>query len=230
MLVCFGVFGIVFFIYLIKLIPPAVKQTEKAIQEGLPSTYNLSTEDSEIISKQFWPQLKAVEVRNTTTRSPITLMKFDNTYFLFKFKIDLKTNSSLKDILHFDKANVDVSWRQSYWTISNTQYYDFKFISRKQIPVSEIFCTYSASNITNLLNSDTLEIYKTVAQNFSMRYSKDGPKDYVVIDEGGILGLRHDIPMGIIFLKRSKSVYFLFITPTKLNGKIDNSYLLNLIK
>src|SRR5947199_465020 len=107
----FILLGISFIIFLAIFIIDSKIATDKAWTEVLPSTYSLTYEDSNIISEKYFGGLKAIEVRRSKVRNPISSMLLNNEYFLINYGIDLTNDEPLNTIIHTQlKRSLSSNW------------------------------------------------------------------------------------------------------------------------
>lgn len=223
-------FALSFVIFLAVKIAAALRDNEKAMNEMLSSTYALTKEDSSIISEQYWNQLKAVVTINSKARNPITLMQLGGQYLVYLYRIELKSDTSLNTLFHFENRTVDITTGYSYGIMSHAGYFDFKYITGHKQPVSNIYMTLSGKNIQQVASLDTLIVFKALAETFSLRYAKDEPKDIVILGQDRLLGVRTSIPMAVYLVKRNASVYLVVLTPNDPKKYISNELFQNILE
>ncbi|NNV55082.1 hypothetical protein [Limnovirga soli] len=226
-IIALSILGI--FIFSVVKIYNGFLQNEKALTEDLPSTYSLTLEDSNLISKKYQGKLKVIEVYQSKVRAPIAILDFDNKYHLIMYKMILQNDVSLENILHVEMKSVDLSTGYSYGTIGRDIIYRFRYKAGAIKPASALYLTLAGDSLQKVEINDTIINYHLLADNFSIRYSKEDPVDILVIGQERPLGETSIVPIDCLFLKRNRSVYLLLMTPINANASIEPHLLYNIV-
>lgn len=184
--------------------------TKKALDEDLPSSFNLLKRDSDLISKKFIDKVRVIEVRRSKVRGPISFLLYDSKYFLFLYEMSLSKDKSFKNIFHIENRNSDRSVGVVYSIIDNGLYFRFENKSYMSEAISEIFLTLKGDSLQTIANEDTIVSYHLLCTNLSIKYSKNDPVDIFLEGKEKSFG-SYNIPLDVLFLKHKGCVYFVFM-------------------
>jgi hypothetical protein len=199
--------------YLIYIVINSFNRLSKSSIEDLPSSYTISSEDSSLIARQYWPELHADEIYNSKVRTPVSFLSFGNNYEIIIYRIDLEKDKTLDDLILFENKSVATTDRYTYTTIKHNNFFNLSYLTGPVKPVDKIFLTLSGDSIRTITKNDSLISYHLLCRNFSIRYAGDAPKDIFFVGVEGLLAITKVVPLNISFLKRGKAVYLLLMAP-----------------
>ena len=200
-----------------------------SFDEDLPSTYILSSQDSNLIAEKYRSNIKVLEVRNSKVRNSISLVSFGNDYSIFIYKLNLKSNIKLSQLLKTEMKDVDRTTGETYNIFGANNYIKFQYKTGSPDSVSNILLTFAGDSLKTIAKNDSIISYHLICSNLSLRYSETAPIDIFVVGKEGSLGRTTPIPLNILFLERGEVVYLLIMTPTDSKYSIPPSLLYNII-
>lgn len=218
-----------FIIFLGNRINIAFSQNRLGLNEQLPASYSLSSEDSSLIAINYRRQIKVNQVYKSKLRNPVSLVYFGKEYQLIIYKIDLFKDISLKNLFHIQIKSMDQSTGISYLIVDHNLFFNFKYKAGLIPTVSKIFFTLSGDSLQTLSESDSMISYHLLCNNFSLRYSEQGPVDIFVAGKERGLGTTTQISMDLLFLNRNHAVYLLIMTPKDSKSTIAPDLLYNIV-
>jgi hypothetical protein len=197
------------------------KDIHESFANDLPTTNSLPSEDSAIILKQYWEKIKVNKIINFKQRRPISLLFFDEKYYLIADKINLETEASMQDILHKTVESVDRTTGEVYSIFDFDDFYQFQYVSSNIRPVSSIFLTLSGDSIQTVIN-DSIARFNLLCNNLSIRFAANAPIYFYINRTQEISSLKKPARMfDLLILKRGLDVYFLAMTPRNPEARIS---------
>jgi hypothetical protein len=191
-------------------------------EQKLPSTQVMTREDSTLISPKYIGRIKCLENVNSKVMHPVSFFYVDDAYHLVIFRINMETDRPLKEILSSDLKESEQSDGEAYSVV------DFNLLSRFEwhpvltTRIRNIFLSLYGDSLSNGIFNDSIASYHLLCKNLSIKYEKNGVVQ-VLITGGEIM------PSELLFLKRGKIVYFMFMTTGKPDSFIPREILYDLI-
>lgn len=204
-------------------------KNQMAFEEDLPSTYKLSTEDSNLISYNYRQKLKVIEVFGSKVRNPISMISFDENYRLMIYKIGSANALLLNDIIHTEIKNVDRSTCYTYSVLSNDIPYKFQYKSGVERKGTKIYLTLDGDSLNTFKQNDSIVSYNLICKNISIRYGQNDAVDIFIESKKGSFVNSQNIPMSILFFRRSNNIYLLLLSSDKPNSPIPNNLLYDMV-
>jgi hypothetical protein len=204
------------------------KDIQDSFSNDLPFTNSLPTEDSSIISKGYWNRIKVDKIINFKQRDPISVLLFDEKYYLIINKINLEKEKSLQTILHKTIEDVDRTTGEVYSILDLDNSYQFQYRSSAIKPVSQIFLTLSGDSL-NSVWSDSIVSIHLIAADLSIRYADKSPIDIYVTGKELPLGFKIKRSVDLLVLKRGLQIYFLLMKPINSESKIAPELLYRIV-
>lgn len=190
------------------------KKIFEALDNVEDSGYSISSQDSSIISQQYWPKIKTVEVFNNKVRGPISLLLYDSLYHILFYKINLLADSPLSKIISVKKISSDVSNGVVYGTIGNDIIYNFTYEEVPIYPVRNIYLNVYADSLKLISNNENLLMFHAdLLQNLSIHFARHSAIDILIKGNKLPMGLSESFPINFAFLKKNKEIYFIIMTP-----------------
>lgn len=178
----------------------------KDINYDLPSTYSISKESSFLISQKYLSSLKVNEVVRDKVRNPVSMLILDSLYHLIIFEINLLNESSLKNILHLERAYSRPSTGESYRIMGN-EFLTIKYKSGFQTPASQILLTLSSDSLVKIKDGDNLLCYHLVCKNLSLKYAGLSAIDIYAEST------KQPVSMDLLLKQKGKLLYLILLTP-----------------
>jgi len=225
----FKLFVIILYIGIIIRIIYAIKQNNDAINEYLPVSYSITSQDSDLISKKYRDKLEIVEVSNSKVRSSISILKFNKNYHILTYKINLEKDASLDSLFIITKKSVDISTGNSYLTFAKDIIYKFRFIAGTPKPANEVYLTLAGDSLQQIIKNDSINSFYLLCDNLSIRYEMNSPIDLLINSNEKLFGRTEIIPLDVLFIKRNGYLYFLLMTPISNNAKISPDLLYKIV-
>jgi hypothetical protein len=226
-IVSIAVLGV--FIFLGLKIYHGFLNTQGALTEVLPSTYSLTSEDSNLIGEKYRDKLEVNEVYQSKIRNPVSLISFDKRYNLLIHKIHLSGNDSLNNFFHTEIKSVDRTTGVTYIVIDNNLFFQFQYKSEPIKAAQDIYLTLSGDSLQTVAKNDSIISYHLLCHNLSVRYAMKEPIDIFVIGKEKGLGTTITIPIDILFLKQNENLYLLLMTPIDSKSSIEPDLLYNIV-
>lgn len=201
---------------------------QESFTNDLPMTYSILPEDSTLLEKNYWSKLKADKIVNFKNRAPISILSFDQKYYLIINKIAVGKAVSLQNILHETNKSTDRTVGEVYSVINLNESCQFQYRSSFIKPTSEIFLTLAGDSIQSIKGNNVVS-YHLLCKDFSIRYLEKGAIDIYVTGKEMALGTKASKPMSMLFLKRGSKVYFLLMIPIDPNGTISPNLLYSIV-
>ena len=219
--------GMCLLIYLAISVIDIFVNLNKELHEMAPSTFDLTHEDSSIISKKYLPFFKVKEKYHNKNRNVFSQFLYNDQFQLLTYKIDLAKEFKMDSLFSITKTSVLQSNSDIYTQIQNG-YYLFKFKNGHPSPVSKIFLTISGDSTLATVKNDTILNYKLLCENLSIRYSPTEPIDLYIVGKNRAFGTIK-IPMDILFLLRNRKLFLLIMSPLTPDGTVPSDLLYNMI-
>jgi hypothetical protein len=185
--------------------------TFKAMNQRLPSTYRLRSEDSLLFNEENRRKLAVVEVQNSTVRHPVSLITYDGEYSLIVHPLDVVPNSLYKGSFVVEEESTDASNGVAYAVVDNNAF-KFKYAVKANPAVSQVYLTLHGDSVQQVMQNDSMVCYSLRCKDLSVRYGKDNPVDlYVKADKFFSSG----VPMSVLLYRKNNSLYVLLLSPNK---------------
>lgn len=217
-------------IWLIIKIVIGFKQNATAIEEYLPATYIITSENSTLFAEKYFDKIEIIKVNNSKVRNPISIFLFNKKYHIVTYKINLLKDESLQKIIHTKEKSVDVTLGYSYNTIGKDIVYQLKYKAGTTKPVTDIYFSMAGNSLQQVVNNDSIISYHLSCKNISVKYGDKEPVDLLIVGEEKPFGQTSVIPLEILFLKRNQNIYLLIMTPKNENDAIQSDLLYQLIR
>jgi hypothetical protein len=199
-----------------------IKDVRAASDNDLPLTQVLTREDSALISPRYISRVRSHQNVNSKVMDPVSFFYVDDTYHLIQFRIHLKTDQPLTEILRSDIEDSQRSDGETYSTVDFNGFSRFEWRSLPSMRTRNIFLSLYGDSLSNGIFNDSIASYHLLCKNFSIKYEKNGIVQ-VFMTCGEIT------PSDLLFLKRGKIVYFLSMTTSKPDSFIPPEILYDLI-
>lgn len=210
-------------IYLAVKIYNANLLNEKGIAQTLPSIYELTSEDSSLISESLIGDMEVKEVFRNKMRNSVSLIYLKDRYQLLMYKMDFQTNIPLSGIIETKIKSVKQSIGYAYRIINANTFY-FRYRAGDLEPLSNLFLTISGDSVQTVQKTDSSLMYYFHCDNMSIRYSYNDPIDIIVEKKGN-----NNFPMNLMFVKKNTSLYLLIMTAKDRKVIIDPKSILEVI-
>lgn len=218
---------VIVIIILVVKIRVAYIATQHALEEDLPTTFTMLKEDSLIIKKEHINKIKVIQIRNSTTRRPVSELLFDNKYSLFIYKIDTIGALLLKDSLNIKEKSVYRTTGIVY-TFFDKNFYKFQYKTGTIPHSSFIYLTMAGDSIQQYIKNDSIVGYDLSCKNLSIRYGEHEAIDIYIEAKENIFK-SYKIPMSFLFLKRQKETFLLIMTTNNYDEYLPKDLLYSLI-
>ena len=207
----------IFVIGMILFLKSEFKQLHEDFKEFLPSSFELSKADSELISVQFGSRFKVEEVFKSSKREAVSLIVADSLYYLVFTKLPLKREARINNIVQIKHFNQGPAVRQTYRDIKVDPSLTIQVKSGKIDSVTMVNLA-SEGKIESLAQTgnDSLTYFDLTDENLSLSYDKESTPDILI--HRRFEGRRSDrIHGSIMFLKREAvvNVFILFAINSK---------------
>jgi len=209
------------------------KATQAATLD-LPSTYQLTTEDSSLIPKSNLKKVYVEQICRNEVRQPISILTIDSEYNLLMYKINISSNLPISNLLQISSKDQQPTPGYSYRTISfGPQELFFRgpvSMADSIEKASKVYVSLFATNIPKIfIQNDSLIVLYLKCRTFSLKYSQNGLVDIY----GRINKEREDVidavPINVLFLKRGTSLYFCLASSDNKDSQIDPGFFYSFI-
>jgi hypothetical protein len=224
-----GLCAAVFLIFLTRRIINSFKEIQKDLDRDLPSTYTITSEDSNLIAKKYIKDLKANIIVRNKVRGPVSLIYFDKEYHLIIYKLALIKGGGLEDLLHTVNESVDRTSGETYTVINYNDFFKFQLNIAPSKSVSQIYLTLAGDSLQNVVKNDSIVSYHLLCENLSIKYAKNDPIGIFLVGQDKMLGATTIVPMDLLFLKRDDAVFLLIMTPNSSKLTIAPDLLYNIV-
>jgi len=227
-IIAISVGGLALIGLIISLLFRGLEKEVKAIaHDYIPSTYSLIHDDSVVISPKYLDKIRVREITHSKNRNPVSLLKFDTTYDLVIYRIDLKKQAPLPKIFTSKIKDEGISTGFEYDVTSSnlhTMYFDNQVIR----PVSVLYVTFFGGAVAEIANSDSILCYNFQCQNLSIRYARTAPVDILFKGTGDSFNPT-PFPLDVLFLEKNNAVYLAALSPIKAGAPLDKNLLFNIV-
>jgi hypothetical protein len=199
-----------------------VKGMNVVSEQKLPSTQVITLEDSTLISPKYIGRVKCIENVNSKVMNPVSFLFVDDTIQLVIFKINLETDQPLKKILSSDIKNSEQSDGEAYSVVDLSGFSRFEWHPVATMRTRNIFLSLYGDSLANEILNDSIASYHLLCKNLSIKYEKNGVVQLIMTSGEAT-------PSDLLFLKRGKVVYFMFMTTAKPDSFIPREILYDLI-
>jgi hypothetical protein len=191
--------------------------------DNLPSSHNLSSEDSSLIAQSFINQIKVIEIIKSISGEPFLILGLGERYRLIIHKIKVGKAFSFNNFINLEKGGFSGSPGSFYETIHGDIYnYAYKVGTTNK--ASEILLSAYSDSMATLAKDDSIFAVHFIGQGFSLKYSNDDPISIFVQGKKKLLGTK-SFSADILFRKRDEDVIFYFLVPTSQEQQIDPNLL-----
>jgi len=206
-----------------------IKSVNESTANDLPMTQVVTSEDSSLISRKYIDKVRSHENINSKVRAPVSFLYIDDTYHLVIYRIDSTGVKSLSDLLQIKAEN---SKRTDDVVYSIIDFNGFSRFQWRPIPpraVSRIHVTFGGDSLNRVAANDSLVSYYLLCQNFTVKFSEQGPVEVYMVGEDRPFGGIAVSPADILFLKRNETVYLMIMTPASADRTIPKDLLYNIV-
>jgi hypothetical protein len=153
------------------------------------------------------------------TRNPISIFKYKDDYNILLYKMPTENKQPLSKIIKEEFTSSGATSGIYYRELFSDQFRDKNYLYNIQYKcgnpetAKEIYLTLSGNNTYIFKKNDTIAIYNSELNNFSIRYSQDGNKDFY--GEVKNDSLAYKLPIQITFLKHNNYIYLSIATRGK---------------
>ena len=217
-----GICLIAMFVDVMRKTSIGVKGVKAASDNDLPLTQVVTREDSDLICPKYIGRVRSHQNVNSKVMDPVSFLYVDDTYHLVIFKIHLKTDQPLKEILSIDLENSQRSDGETYSMVDFNEFSRFEWRPVPTMRTRKIFLSLYGDSLSNGILNDSIASYHLLCKNLSIKYEKNGVVQ--VFMTGGEI-----TPSDLLFLKRGEIVYFMLMTTAKPDSLIPPEILNGLI-
>ncbi len=189
---------------------------KESINLNLPSTYQLTQEDSDLFQPEALKEIQVDEIFRNSSRNPILSLIYGNKYSVIVNKINYQ-GDTINKIVEFKATSEDISennpYRQIYIGFLDA---NFNASLHKQDSIKlikKIYLNISGKSINQLMSTDTVIGYNVIGKSFSIKYSETGPIDILAARDNDMKNAPSDVSFEIILMLKKKNLYLLLITP-----------------
>jgi hypothetical protein len=157
---------------------------------------------------------------NSSTRKPIVVMTFKEKFWVFLYKLPIEFPQPLNQLVKEDFTSSSLTTGVSYYDLFSTTWYSDDhnpyeiYCERGPIKTGkEIYLTISGHDTHIIKMNDSVVIYYSQFNDFSIRYNQDGDKDFY--GRVKVNSLAYILPVQIEFLKHRNDVYLFIVTEKK---------------
>lgn len=225
----FKILGLLFLIWLVIRVAIAIRQNASALSEVLPESHVIPSEDSSLLPVNTRSRIEVIQINNSKVRSPISVLRFNKSFNLLTYKIDLAKSSPLKTLLHVSVSSSNTSVGYSYGVISSDVIYQLDYLAGKPKPAQDIYLTLAGDSLQTVFENDSMISYHLNCKNFSIKYDRNDPVDLFVESEEKPFEAANQIPTDLLFLERGKKIYLLIMTPKDFKSSIPADLLYQIV-
>ena len=191
---------------------PAADKYEKMLQSH-PTVLSQTLPDYylNLFQKKARSKIKLMSSLEHIGRDTVCNLSYDGEYYVALYTLSRSYNFSLQNSLR-------ESFRESSAEFGTPFYInDINFVGIKhrmyvndsdKVKPSNIFISFGGSGFSKSEKNDTIADYLFECKNLSIRYMTKGPQE-VFVDANG------EKPLEIMFLKKAKNLFLIFITTKK---------------
>jgi hypothetical protein len=217
-----GIALIIMFIIGMRKVSKMVKEVNAATDNDLPLTQIITLEDSGLISPKNIGRVRSHQNVNSKVMDPVAFLYVDDTYHLVIFKINLRDQQPLKDILHTTIKSTERPDGETYSIVDFNGFSRYEWRPAPTKHTSNIYLSLYGDSLANNILNDSIATYHLLCKNLSIQYETNGPVEVFMV--GGKI-----TPSDILFLKRDKAVYFMLLTTDKPDATIPQNILYELV-
>jgi hypothetical protein len=211
----------------------ALKDLKKVEANELPATKLLPEEYLNLFTKEALNNIKVNSVRNSKVRSPVASIDYKKKFVIYIYKINMvRSDVKIDTMLHQEIKNLnELPSGPIYNGIEDIPTYGFQYKADAEKEISNnIYLTFSGDSLKRFVKNDNIVGFYLLLNNFSARYSKDDLADVLIgVDEEAKNIRKRNIPIDILFVKKSKTLYLLTLLPINRNDNINYDELYNTI-
>jgi hypothetical protein len=211
LLIGVGAFAILgfFLVKLGKVISKASDDNMRGLAENLPIGYEITQEDSSLFVRKYWDKIVVQEVYRSKVRNPISVLVFDNKYYLILYKIKINSNAPVTELVNYKVRDADRSVGISY-AIVDRGGFRLQYKGGAPPPASEIMLSLEGSDINNYLKNDGMTAFSMQLKGAAIRYSVAGPEDLLF---GKGWRATENVSCNFVFKKREDAVFLIVSLP-----------------
>lgn len=199
-----------------------------SMNDALPPVSIITSEDSSLISKKYYPLLKPNLIFHYKHREPVSFIYFDFAYNLIIYKIIPKKNISFKDIFHLEINRSSLTNDEIYSDYKSGNA-EFQYLNNTPDSANRIYFAMAGDSIKNTIRNDTALGYHLLCKSFSIKYGENKPVDIIMNGKDYELGFNPPIATDLLFLYRSHVIYLLLMIPEKQNSSVKPGILFNIV-
>jgi hypothetical protein len=158
-------------------------------------------------------------------RNPISDFLYKSKFPIIVYKMDVKENFSLRSVFA-NNAHVKRTEGLTYFIV-NGNGYDFSFNSDSVDTIDHVYFTVDGEQLVTLFRNDSIVNYLIKYDQFSIKYDKQSCTDIYAKSKG--IGSDKNFS-NVLFYKKNKLLYFIFLNYPKDEKKWDKNILIKLIK
>jgi hypothetical protein len=175
------------------------------INEHMKSSNKVITEYNDLFTKEAQSKLKILATVETSTRNPVSNYEYDEGFHLKVFKMNLANSDNLEKIIneknqHANRISDVVN------PLVDKPFFEMSYRTGKPDSVSKLNFTFEGDAIQRIAKNDSLACYYLKIGTFAVGYNNDPDNDIwgSAADQG-------EIPISVLFLKKRRSLYLIFI-------------------
>ena len=203
-------------------------ELREANRDDSTVAYELTKDDSSIISNKYMAGIKVRMVFKSSVREPVSFVDYDKKYQIVIHKINVDSTFSFPNAFEFKEQSLDRTIRTVY-TVVPYGAFDFQWKAGLVERTSKIILTMSGDSIQNINSNDSIISYHLRCDNLAIRYSEDSDVDISVSANYKIFRIGNNPKINVLFLRRDNSVYLLTMITTDSKAPLPPDLLYNLV-
>lgn len=203
-------------------------------QADLPYTTVLPEDYADLFKDSNKRKNHILVVQNSKSKNPVAALIHNQNYQIFIYKMDVRDEGiDLSSFIHSELKSVterDLTEGGTYKFIDGPGY-QFEYNGEPDCLISKLYLTFSGDSLLNTIKNDSVMNFSLLCDNFSVRYDENAEiKILIARDKKTVFNTNLAlVPLDILFLKRSKSIYLIALSPLDSNEHIQTDFLYNLI-
>lgn len=181
-----------------------------AFSEDIGMSATIPKEYLKLFPTEHRQNLVSYYTHFSKVRNPVTNLDYGLDYGLIIYRIDLKNDSSLEEIIKIED-NVTSPTASGVYTVRNQDLFEVRYKSGKPALASEIYLGFRGDSLKTVAKNDSVACYYMECYRFSMRYGKDAAADIYAETKKDPF-VRQKLPMSVLLLRRGKTVYFVLMS------------------
>ncbi|MEO3405371.1 hypothetical protein AAFN85_15785 [Mucilaginibacter sp. CAU 1740] len=175
-------------------------------------------------------KLKLDKTMVSRDRNPVSLFDYGKQFSICVYQIDAPQNINLKKITTLTSDDTRPTDFYLFNIADAFTKYDLLYRTGPQDKVSGIFLNLFGNNTTEIANNDSLVYYYSEANNFYIKYQKNGVQDFCMEVKYEYEEERIKISSEIMIKKFNKAIYLIILTANNEIAKIKQGTLFELTK